>query len=155
MIRFALEYLNKWGFSIIPLLPNKKPLIKWEEFQKRKPTEKDIRGWWSTYPEAMIGIVTGEISGIAVIDVDTKDLIEADSFLLGSITGDTPLVGTPRGYHYYFAYQDGITNTVNIKGEKIDIRAEGGYVIAPPSVNFRRTRPYIYFFETWNTKGFL
>ena len=126
-----MEYLNKWGFSVIPLLPNKKPLIKWEEYQQRKPTEKEIRGWWIKYPDSMIGIVTGKISNLAVIDVDSKDERDIPSAFEGY--ENIPTVSTPRGFHFYFAYQDGITNTVNIGGKKIDIRGEGGYVVAPPS----------------------
>lgn len=126
MIKFALEYLNKWGFSVIPLLPNKRPLVKWEEYQKRKPTEKEIVHWWTKYPNSMIGIVTGKISGITVLDFDTD---------VGIDYTPAPIVQTPRGYHYYFKYEDGMTNTVNVCGEKIDIRGDGGYVVAPPSVN--------------------
>jgi len=135
VLKFAVEYLNRWKFSVIPLLPNKKPLIKWEEYQRRKPTEKEIRGWWTKYPEAMVGIITGKISNLAVIDIDTKDIPDE---LLGWWQYDIvlpPVVETPRGSHYYFAYEEGVTNTVNLSGKKIDIRGEGGYVVAPPSVN--------------------
>lgn len=126
-----MEYLNKWDFSVIPLLPNKKPLIKWEEYQTRKPTEEEVERWWVKYPDSMIGIVTGKISNLAVIDVDSKDENDIPSAFGGY--KDIPTVSTPRGFHFYFRYQDGITNTVNIGGKKIDIRGEGGYVVAPPS----------------------
>ena len=84
MIKFALDYVNKWGFSVIPLLPNKKPFATllpkdergrptWKPFQTRRATDKEIRKWWTDEPKALIGIVTGKISGLAVIDVDTKE----------------------------------------------------------------------------------
>ena len=71
----AINYLKNNHFSIIPVKPDKKPYIKWEEFQKRLPTEAEILEWWSKWPDANIGIVTGIISGIAVIDLD--DIEEA------------------------------------------------------------------------------
>ena len=121
-----MDYLQKYHFSVIPLKKDKRPLIKWEEYQKRLPTEEEVRLWWSKYPSANIGIVTGKLSGIAVIDIDSK----APDFWC-----DAPHVNTPRGYHCYYKYQDGITNTVNVSGQKQDIRGEGGYVVAPPSVS--------------------
>ena len=136
MIEQALEYVNKWGFSVIPLLPNKKPLIRWEEYQSRYPTEEEIIRWWTKYPDSMIGIVTGKLSNLAVIDIDVKDSKLTE--ILPNV--QAPLVDTPRGYHWYFRYENGITNTVNVLGEKIDIRGEGGYVVAPPSINEERKR---------------
>ena len=126
MLNVALEYLNKYHFSVIPLKKDKRPLIKWEEYQKRLPTEKEVREWFTKYPDANIGIVTGQLSGIAVIDVD-----KIGDY--GNIM--SPMAQTPRGEHYYFQYEEGITNTVNIFGKKCDVRGEGGYVVAPPSIN--------------------
>lgn len=130
MIKIAKEYRDKWGFSVIPLLGNKKPAIpSWLEYQKRYATDKELEEWFITYPATMIGIVTGKLSNLAVIDIDRKDLVYTPVE-----RSNAPLVSTPRGYHYYFKYQEGITNTVNIGGEKIDVRGEGGYVVAPPSI---------------------
>jgi hypothetical protein len=61
------------GYSIIPLKKDKKPQIaSWMDFQKTPATEEIIEAWWDRYPEANIGIVTGAISGITVVDIDTK-----------------------------------------------------------------------------------
>ena len=130
MRKFALEYLNRWKFSVIPLKPDKRPLIKWEEFQKKYPTKDDINRWWVKYPNSLIGIITGKISGIVVVDVDTKEI---PLFIQKMRYETIPTVETPRGFHFYFKYREGITNTVNVGGKKIDIRGEGGYVVAPPS----------------------
>lgn len=128
MIKQALNYVNKWGFSIIPLLPNKKPLIRWEDYQSRYATEKEIIHWWRKYPDSMIGIVTGKLSNIAVVDIDTKNVPNA----LAQYS-KTPTVDTLRGFHWYFRYVDGVTNAVNVM-EDVDVRGEGGYVVAPPSI---------------------
>lgn len=130
----ALKYRER-GFSIIPTGQDKKPLIKWEEFQKRIATDEEVRTWWKQWPDANIGIVTGTISNLAVIDIDTDEGKEAildyvpDSLL-------TPTVQTPKGgQHLYFRCPDDkLTNNARmIPG--CDLRANGGYVVAPPSVN--------------------
>ena len=133
MIRTAKIYRDRYGFSVIPLKLDKRPYIKWEEFQRRKATNEELDEWFDKYwrlNDGMIGIVTGKISGLAVVDFDDKDLVTKE-FIDTSVV---PIASTPRGYHFYFKYEDGITNTAHIGGKPIDVRGEGGYVVAPPSV---------------------
>ena len=132
----ALAYRRDFNFSIIPLNPSieeeksKKPLIKWEEFQKRRASEEEIISWWTRWPDAMIGIVCGSISGIFVLDADSEAAKEhLESLLPESFI--CPIVQTPRpGWHYWLKNQVGIRNSNN---GLIHIRGEGGYVVAPPS----------------------
>ncbi len=59
------DYMGR-GWSIIPIRPgDKRPLVRWEEFQHRRPGEEEARGWFSIWPDAGIGIVTGGISGLS------------------------------------------------------------------------------------------
>jgi len=133
-LQAALHYLDK-GFSVIPIRPDKKPFIQWQDFQKRRATAEEIRAWWTKWPMANVGIVTGEISGIFVIDCDNEEAYNKiqellpDSFI-------TCIAKTPRGYHLYLIYPKGqnISNATSII-PGVDIRGEGGYIIAPPSVN--------------------
>lgn len=134
MLDHAMQYLKK-GFSVIPVQKDKKPFIKWEPYQKQKPTIEEITTWFNKWPDAMIGICTGEISGLAVIDIDTEEGKEAiqeyipDSLLM-------PIAETPKGgQHLYFKCPDPplSNNTRVIPG--CDLRCEGGYIIAPPSIN--------------------
>jgi len=130
----ALEY-SKNGFAIIPIKPDKKPFISWAEFQQRKPTEAEIKTWWSKWPSAMIGLLTGEINDLLAIDCDTPEGHEAVEKLLpdGIML---PIARTPRaGWHYYFLFQGcKLTVAVGVL-PGVDVRGEGGYVIAPPSIN--------------------
>jgi hypothetical protein len=133
----ALKYIEM-GLSIIPLRPGEKiPLIKWEQYQKEPPTKEKVMDWWKKWPKANIGIVTGRVSDLAVIDLDkyAKDYSEdvASQYFPDSI--ETPCVETPRGgQHLYFTDPGNLTiNARALPG--IDLRAEGGYVVAPPSVN--------------------
>ncbi|MFH1642558.1 MAG: bifunctional DNA primase/polymerase [Nanoarchaeota archaeon] len=131
----ALEYRNKYDFSVIPCSKNKVPLVKWEEFQKRIATEEEIKKWWSDYPDANVGIVTGIISGIAVIDIDTDEGKEAiQDYIPDSLI--TPTVETPRGgQHLYFKCTDAKLTSSNRNLPGCDLKANGGLVTAPPSTN--------------------
>lgn len=134
MLETALQY-QKMGFSVIPCRQDKKPYIKWEEFQKRIASEDEIRAWWQKWPDANVGIVTGIISNLAVIDIDTDEGKHAiQEFLPEDL--HTPICNTPKGgNHIYFRCPDDklANNARIIPG--CDLRANGGYVLAPPSCN--------------------
>jgi hypothetical protein len=133
----ALYYLNKCNFSVIPAKNDKRPLIQWQEFQKQKPPESVVRKWWGEqYKFANIAIITGKVSNLTVLDVDTSEGKQKLHDLLPD-TFVTPIVDTPgKGEHFYCQYQEGVTNAVRFM-PGCDIRSEGGYVIAPPSADAR------------------
>lgn len=125
MLAHALQYLNR--ASIIPVGQNKLPLVKWKEFQERKATPDEVKEWWTKWPDANIGIITGKISDIAVVDVEKG----------GDTTGlpETTIVKTGGGgWHYYYRYCEGVENRARIR-PLTDIRGEGGYVVCPPSLH--------------------
>lgn len=135
ILQSALYYLNHCGFSVIPVGQDKKPLIKWQEFQRRKPTADEVQKWWVDYPNANVGIVTGIISNLCVIDIDSP---ESENLLFPYIPDSliTPTVQTPRGgKHIYLLCDD--PDVLNCTGifPKIDVRANGGFVVAPLSSN--------------------
>jgi archaellum biogenesis ATPase FlaH len=119
----AIQYSNR--ASIIPVGRDKRPLINWKEFQTRKATVDEIKEWFKKWPDANIGIVTGKVSDIAVVDVEKG----------GDTTGlpETTIAKTGGGgWHYYYRYSEGIENKARIR-PLTDIRGEGGFVVAPPS----------------------
>lgn len=125
MKEYAKEYLQK-KLSVIPVGKDKRPLISWKEFQTRFATEEEVDKWFDEYPDAQIGIVTGKISDLTVVDIEKG----GDTAFLPQ---DTYIVQTGGGgYHYYFKFADGVMNSARIR-ELVDIRGEGGYVVAPPS----------------------
>jgi len=134
ILKAALDYAGR-GFSVIPIKPDKKPYIPWTEYQTRPPAPEMIRQWWGECPGAMIGIVTGEISGVFVIDCDSEEAYQKIQDLLPD-DFITCIAKTPRGYHLYFVYPAGehIGNAAGIL-PGVDVRGQGGYIIAPPSVN--------------------
>lgn len=136
----ALEYAEM-GFSVIPIFAGKKKpsYIKWEPYQKEKATQDQIKEWWHKWPSANIGIVTGKISGICVVDLDKykEDYQQdvADEYFPDSIL--TPTAKSPSGgEHLYFKYPDVELLPGNAgKLPAIDLRADGNYIVAPPSQN--------------------
>lgn len=131
MLDEALRY-SKMNLSVIPVGKDKRPLFSWKEYQDRLATEEEITNWWTKYPEANIGIVTGKISGITVLDCDSQEAINSFREMY---KGMTAAVKTPRGMHFYYKYAEGVRNTVKLGNLDMDVRGEGGYVVAPPSVN--------------------
>ncbi len=135
----ALEYRTKYNFSIIPFKPDKKGsyLKSWTEYQKRIPTEEEIKEWWKRWPAAMIAIVCGKLSNRLVIDIDSEKAKEEISrYIPDSLI--TPTVNSPRGgSHLYFEYPNNGKYIGPIVGliPGVDVRAEGSVIIAPPSKN--------------------
>ena len=144
----ALKY-QKMGLPVIPLkspsmispdLPPKQfirqckiPLISWKKFQTQLPTEQDVIDWFNRWPDANIGIVTGKISEIVVFDLDSDHAVQYANDEGGF--PDTPRVKTGKGYHCYMKYPGFVVRNDVRKELDIDIRADGGYVVAPPSMH--------------------
>lgn len=122
----------KQGMSVIPVLPrDKRPAQQWKQFQDRYADDDEVARWWEQWPDANIGIVTGSISGISVIDVDGQAGL--DSINEHQIRPPTTrVIKTPKGWHLYYQYrEDWHTGAGFLPG--IDVRNDGGYVVAPPS----------------------
>ena len=99
-----------------------------------------IREWWERWPDANIGILTGPESGFFVLDVDGKQgeesLIELER--RGCHLPDTYTVRTGGGgQHLYFLWLQGadVRNSQSKIAPGLDIRGQGGYVAAPPSLH--------------------
>ena len=127
--QLALEYLAM-GFSVIPVKPgSKEPLVPWATYQERYPTSEELDTWIEAWPQCNLGIITGKISGISVIDVDGE---KGRDSIRGIVLPPTRVVKTPRGYHYYYQYNEDM-RTVAGQLDGVDIRSDGGFVVAPPS----------------------
>lgn len=133
ILKAALKYMSK-GYSIFPCKPGtKEPLVKWKTFQKKHPTEKQVREWWEKGPDTNMAIVTGKISKLFVVDIDGP---EGEDFIArkGGLP-ETAYCKTSRGHHYYLQCPDFEVPSSTNKTDGLDIRGEGGYVIAPPSIH--------------------
>jgi len=153
LLKYALSYASK-GWKVIPLhnimndkctcskgsdcnKPGKHPRA-WHGSKDATVNENIIKDWWAKYPNANIGIVTGKVSGIVALDVDPANG-GLESFL-ELIDKHDPLTTLTQqtggdGFHYIFNYPEGINlnNSASKLGKGLDIRANGGYIVAPPS----------------------
>ena len=131
MLEMALYYASM-GMQVIPLKPNTKDAaISWKDGGLTDPD--DIELYWGRNPSSNIGILTGERSGVDVIDFDSMDAYEN-----AKTNGlpDGPTVKTYKGYHLYCIHVPGLRGFQNRKDmEAIDLRADGNYIAAPPSVH--------------------
>lgn len=129
---YAIEEVSK-GYSVIPAAENDNipNVVEWAQFQNRAMTKEELLPYWKENPNFNIAIVTGSISGISVVDVDgklgTKSLKEH-----GIELPDTFVVETPRGWHYYYKYTHELKTASGVL-PNVDIRSDGGVVIAPGS----------------------
>jgi len=127
------EYL-KYEYSLIPIDSEKKPYIYWKPFQYKKAITEDVFDWYNIFCDVNIGIVTGNISKLAVIDVDDPNLLPELEELLPELNGTTR-VRTRRGYHYYFSLNgEQVKSTNNLFGRSLELKSDGNYVVAPPSI---------------------
>lgn len=133
-LEIALDYL-KGGFSIIPLQPQgKKPIIAaWQPFMIKRATPELVTFWFSKWPTANIGVLTGAISGVIVLDIDGPDG-EHFADKMGGIP-HTPTSTTGRGRHIWFAHPGFTVRNFVAKLPELDMRGDGGYVVAYPSIH--------------------
>lgn len=126
-------YYAKCGYSIIPVRPDKRPWLAWTRYQQERADEALIRHWWDKWPQAGVGIVTGAVSGLVVVDMDTEEAHEAVDGLLPE-SCITPIARTQSGgYHYYFKHPGYEVGNSAGRIEHVDVRGDGGYVVAPPT----------------------
>lgn len=110
---------------------------------KDASTDSDvITRWWREAPWANIGVVTGAVSRLAVLDVDVVKGGDDSLFDIERDYGKLPetvmaLTGS-GGFHYLFAHPGGktrIKNSVDNLGIGLDIRGDGGYIVVAPSLH--------------------
>ena len=137
--------LRAFGFSVFPLQPrSKKPIGSWKSYQKAITSDRNCQGW--DHGGYNLAIATGRVSGCFVLDVDGavgKQTLQRLIDTHGALP-ETIGVQTGKGFHYYFAYPEdesiAIRNLASRSSdggtlEGLDVRGDGGYVVAPPSVH--------------------
>lgn len=137
MLEAALACIAQ-GFKVFPVKPDKKPLT---DHGLKDATQLQIRvkEFWEKYPDAGIGLVT---DGFIVVDFDAKNGGLESKATIETKYGELPSTRTHRtgggGLHYIYRNPNGtdIRNTVVLGGyQGVDLRANGGYIVAPPSLH--------------------
>lgn len=138
----ALAYAAERGWHVAPIAPGTKwpRITAWQDAATTDPAT--ITAWWTEQPADGVSIVTGEASAIFVVDVDPRH--GGDDTLADLEATHEPLPDTVRcltgggGTHHYFRMPDGvrIRNDAGISlGPGLDVRGDGGQVVAPPTLH--------------------
>jgi len=125
----AVDY-HRGGWCPIPIKERSKKtaLTQLAPYLERPATQEELRAW--SWPG--VGIVTGQVSGLLVLDVDGP---EGEAELQKHGHPVTPMVRTHSGnLQLYFKHPDRHVRTGIRVGPQLDVKAAGGYVVAPPSV---------------------
>jgi Bifunctional DNA primase/polymerase, N-terminal/Family of unknown function (DUF5906)/Primase C terminal 2 (PriCT-2) len=146
----ALAYAEERGWTVFPAPHREKKSHKSANFSNghkwgKTSDPNEIRRDFSRWPDADIGIPAGKENGFWVLEADTPEGHDVDGIAnlraLEAEHGKLPVtltVKSPSGsLHYYFKYpSDGteIRNSASDIAPGIDVRGEGGMVIAPPSM---------------------
>jgi len=141
VIAGALAYA-KIGWRVHPCRPGEKlPIL--QDWPARATTNADlIDRWWGRTTDANVGVATGSESGFFVLDVDGP---EGERSLVALERQHGPLpelypqqwTGSGHGWQAFFSWPEGreIRNSAGRLGSKLDIRADGGFVVLPPSLH--------------------
>jgi hypothetical protein len=155
MLDCALEYLQL-GYSVFPVCSpamrqhrhgtgactsvGKRALVRWEPFQSRLPTAEEVREWWSRWPVANIGMATGQLSGVVVLDADSSDAKKLAMSAGGLDKTPAVFTGKPGGMHFWLAWPGHDVSNFARKRPGLDFRGDGGYVLVPPSLHISGAR---------------
>jgi len=138
--KWALFYREQLNWNPIPIYPDtKRPIYHWKTklgLHERLCTLEEIKQWWREHPNAHIAIITGKISNVIVMDYDTP---EALGYMRekGDVISVCSQSSKPYKQHHYFHHPGkdvpNVTGKQNRNGMEIDIKGDGGIIVAPPS----------------------
>lgn len=137
ILEFANEYLNN-GWSVLPVKPEEKRpfMTNWLQYNRTRVTKSVMENWFTSLSGAGIGIVTGKISNIVVLDVENYCKIPIEELLKKYPTQLISRTGS-GGYHLFYQYPTKVSHIGNRVGlfDGIDLRADGGFIVLPPTVH--------------------
>jgi hypothetical protein len=140
LVSEAIDDYTARGWSVIPIRTrDKRPLVRWQEFQYRRPRVEEVHAWFSDWPEAGIGIVTGAVSRLVVLDIDSwhgGDMsLERLEQQYDRLPTTVECLSGGGGRYPYFAHPGGLVRSKVGLAPGVDLRGDGGYVVAPPSLH--------------------
>ena len=134
LLAASLGYARR-GWRVFPV-SGKRPLTE-HGFKDASKDEAILRGWWTRWPEAGIGVPTGAVSGLVVLDVDPRHGGDASLARLTEKRGPLPtgpvVLTGGGGRHYYFAHPGGTVPIAHGFMPGLDLQGDGAYVVTPPS----------------------
>jgi hypothetical protein len=139
LIKAAMEY-GRLGWSVVPIeARGETSPIRWQVYQHRLPKMTELGDWFNRWPGANLAIVTGVVSALVVLELDPRQDAVASVTRLEQEHAPLPetveaMTGDGRR-HLYFGHPGGIVRERVDLAPGIDLRGDGSYVVAPPSVH--------------------
>lgn len=133
--------LARGGIPVFPCDDNKRPLTR-HGFKDATIDEAQILRWWELFPEALIGVPTGSISRMLVIDIDPGGI---DFWLQHEDLDIGRRHNTRRGYHFLFRTPANVSirNSAGKLADGVDVRGDGGYIVWWPAIGLNVSGPNI------------
>lgn len=134
----ALELLNR-GFPVFPA-NGKIPCSQWQQYQHNLIKPEVFTNLFLQNPNANIGIITGKLSGVFVLDIDGLEGLANLRKLeekYGVLPQSWEAISGGDGQHIYFKYPEhgNVKTSAGQIAPHIDVRGEGGFIICPPSIH--------------------
>lgn len=141
------------GLAVVPIKKGTKqpPMKAWQKEATQDPEK--IRAWWDRWPDAGVGVVTGEKSGgLAVIDLDEHpedgrrgvELLETWEEENGKLPETWTATTGSGGRHLFFRLQSSMKRQQHLYDNQVDFQADGALVILPPTIHAKTGKPYIW-----------
>lgn len=131
------EYVDS-GWSILPVKPDEKRpyMANWLQYTRTRATREMVDSWFSSLSGAGVGVVTGKISNMVVLDVENWCPVPIDELLKKYPTQMVARSGG-GGYHLFYNYPQNVGRVANRVGifEGADLRADGGFLVLPPTMH--------------------
>jgi hypothetical protein len=148
----ALDYVRR-GWSVVPMhepredgctcrrvdcpAAGKHPRVAWEEHIATPASEEAVRAWWARWPSANVGVVTGSVSGVVVLDVDPRNGGARSLSVLQAEWGELPHTLESAtgggGRHLWLVAPGGVPSAILAPG--LELKAERSIAVAPPSLH--------------------
>lgn len=133
----AAEYVDS-GWSVLPVRPDEKRpyMTNWLQYTKTRAPKAMVEGWFTNLTGAGVGVITGRISNMVVLDVESNCPYPIEDLLKRYPTQMIARSGG-GGYHLFYQYptsQTRVANRVRIF-EGADLRADGGFIVLPPTIH--------------------
>lgn len=131
------EYIDS-GWSILPVKPDEKRpyMTNWLQYTRTRPGKQLVSNWFNNLTGAGVGLVTGKISGVVVLDVEHWCPTPVDELLKKYPTNMIARSGG-GGVHLFYSYPQNVGKISNRVGifEGADLRADGGFLVLPPTMH--------------------
>lgn len=131
------EYIDS-GWSILPVKPDEKRpyMTNWLQYTRTRPGKQLVSNWFNNLSGAGVGLVTGKISGVVVLDVENWCPTPVDELLKKYPTNMVARSGG-GGVHLFYSYPQNVGRITNRVGifEGADLRADGGFLVLPPTLH--------------------